>query len=75
MTTPTTDARDGVLIPVGCPNCHNPNEGGSPMRLIDHMDATHIPHRWRRAILECVTCRHGVLIDITLADLDNPNAA
>ena len=63
-------ARDGVLVPVGCPACHTP-EGGSPMQLIEHMNPTRGgADRWRRAVLECVTCQHGVLIEVTLTNLD-----
>jgi len=67
--TITTEPRDGVLIPVGCPACHTP-DGAHPMRLIEHMDPAGMTEQWRRSILECSHCGHGALIEITLASLD-----
>lgn len=30
-----TEPRDGVLVPVGCPNCYSPTKGAARMRHID----------------------------------------
>ena len=67
-----TEPRDGVLVPVGCPNCYSPTRGAARMRHVEAMDAAGMAHRWRRSILECERCGHGVLIEVNLIDLDNP---
>lgn len=69
-----TEARDGVLVPVGCPNCYSPTKGANRMRHVEAMDAADMAETWRRSILECEHCGHGVLVEVTLAPIYGPGA-
>ena len=64
--------KSGITAPVGCPACFSPTKGAARMRHVEAMDAAGMAHRWRRSILECERCSHGVLIEVNLIDLDNP---
>jgi len=73
LLAPTpTEAHDGILVPINCPACPTGTTGPARMRLVESMDPTGMTARWRRAILECERCSHGVMLEVTLADLDNP---
>lgn len=66
-----TDA--SLMFELGCPACHT-GTGSWPMRHLGRHDPTGWAYRQRRALLECTNpeCRHAVLVEVTLIDVDNP---